>query len=256
MDAVILAGGFARRMWPLTKDRPKHLLPLGGRPMLSYVLDRVFQVRGLDRVFLTTNSLFQPQFADFLEESGYPEMGVELYIEDARAEEEKLGSVGAMGRLFREMDITGPALVVGGDNLFEFDPAEMISRARELECHAAVACRDVGDASTARLYGILTLDEDGMVAEFAEKPERPSSTLAATACYYLSEEGVSDVHEYLSQGGNPDAMGHFMAWLHKRRKVLGWRFAGYWYDIGSLEGYREADRALGPGGDGNLPGTL
>ena len=90
----------------------------------------------------------------------------------------------------------------------------------------------------------MRVDGDGMVTEFLEKPEDPPTTLAATACYYLSLDGVAGVFEYLDGGGSPDAMGHFMEWLHQRRKVLGYSFGGYWFDIGSLEGYKEADEFL------------
>ena len=104
-----------------------------------------------------------------------------------------------------------------------------------------MACHDVGDREQAKLYGIVEVDGEGRVTGMVEKPEDPPSTLAASACYYLSQEGVAAVHTYLKEGGNPDAMGHFMTWLHRERDVLGYVFTDYWFDIGSLEGYAEAD---------------
>ena len=115
MNVIVLAGGFARRMWPLTREHPKHLLEVGGRPMLDYVLDKVFQMDRLSKVYLSTNFKFKEKFEDFLEHSKFGDR-VDLFIEDSRAEEEKLGSIGALELLIREKGITGELLIIGGDN--------------------------------------------------------------------------------------------------------------------------------------------
>lgn len=239
MNVIVLAGGFAKRMWPLTKDHPKHLLDVGGRPMLSYVLEKISQLDGVSHVYVSTNLKFKEQFQAFLKEHVWDER-VELFIEDAKAEEEKLGSIGALNYLIQEKDIHGELLIIGGDNLFEFSLKEM-ARYAHRRGGDAVAVYDVGELRQAKKYGIVKLDRNEWIIDFVEKPEKPPSTLAATACYFFTPTTVERVKQYITEGGNPDAMGHFISWLHIRQKVFGYRFQGPWFDIGSLESLKEAD---------------
>jgi len=237
-DAVILAGGFAKRMWPLTKERPKHLLPVAGRPMLSYTLDMLVRTEGIRRIFVSTNEAFSDQFRAFLE--AYPKGRVELFIEPSPSEEQKLGAIGGLGHLIREKVLGNDTVIVGGDNLFEFPFTDPIRAFRERGMDL-VAVHDVGTKERARLYGIVKVSDDGTIREFLEKPDDPPTTLAATALYIFRSDTMGLVNGYLVEGGKRDALGHFIRYLIGKRKVLAWQGPGRWFDIGSLEVYREAD---------------
>jgi len=243
MHSVILAGGFAKRMWPLTKDKPKHLLPIAGRPMLEYVLEKVISVPDMEKVYISTNAKFREQFETFL--TGYTDVhaGVqfELVIEDAFSEGEKLGSVGALGFLIEEKKIEEELLVVGGDNLFDFDIGEVYEFYRN-KPGLAMVVYDVLDYELAKLYGIVTLDDTGKIINFVEKPTRPESTLASTACYFFNREGVKLITQYIAEGNKADALGHFIEWLIEKIEVYGFVHKGSWFDIGSLESYDEANK--------------
>lgn len=244
---MILAGGFARRMWPLTKDRPKQLLPIAGRPMLSYTLDKVLAMRGVGRIFLSTNEAFSGQFRSFLDD--HHDDRVELFIEPSPSEDRKLGAIGGLGHLIRERDLAEDTMIVGGDNLFEFS-FELPLRTFRDKGMDLVAVHDVGTMERAKLYGVVSVNEDGTIRELLEKPEHPPSTLAATALYIFKAETMELVGSYLDGGGKRDALGHFIAYLVGRRKVLAWEGPGRWFDIGSLEVYGEADRHFsGPRSD-------
>lgn len=242
MKAVILAGGFAKRMWPLTKDRPKHLLPIAGRPMLEYVLDKVISVPDMERVYISTNAKFQDDFKEFLD--GYlgcpAYVELELVIEDTFSEGEKLGSVGALGFLIKEKNIDGELLVVGGDNLFDFDIAD-VHEFYKSKRGLAMVVYDVGSKDLAKLYGIVTLDGNNKVVRFVEKPPEPESTLASTACYFFTKDGVKLISRYIKEGHKADALGHFIEWLIQQTDVYGYVHDGSWFDIGSLESYEEAN---------------
>jgi glucose-1-phosphate thymidylyltransferase len=237
-DAVILAGGFAKRMWPLTKDRPKQLLPVAGRPMLSYTLEGLLGTPGMDRIFISTNEAFSDQFRTFL--GGYYGQGVELFIEPSPSEDRKLGAIGGLGHLISEKDLQDETMIVGGDNLFEF-PFSAPIKAFQDRGIDLVAVHDVGSKERARLYGIVEMAEDGTISNFMEKPEVPPTTLAATALYLFKSGTVRSVNDYLEGGGKSDALGFFISYLIGTRKVLAWKGPGRWFDIGSLEVYREAD---------------
>ncbi|MGQ9582403.1 MAG: nucleotidyltransferase family protein [Thermoplasmatota archaeon] len=242
LECVILAGGFARRLLPLTESTPKPLLPLVGRPILSYTVDKLRRVEGLGRCYLTTNRRFAAQFSDFIaRECGG--LDIELFVEDAESEGQKLGSVAALGHLASRKALAKDTLVVGGDNLFDLELSELAAFQRAVRT-SVVALYDIGSRRRASLYGVVKLDEGGRVVSFKEKPKEPPSTLVSTACYIFTGADIGLLNVYL-EGGNPrDAAGHFVAWLARRRPVHGLPFTGMWYDIGSLESYNEADRFL------------
>jgi glucose-1-phosphate thymidylyltransferase len=239
MKTIILAGGFAKRMWPLTKDKPKHLLDVAGRPMLSYVIEKVGRCKQADVVYVSTNAKFKPDFEKFL--SGLKtRLDIRLIIEDSKHEGEKLGSIGALEKIVREEDINDETLILGGDNLFGFEFQELYDYFKRKDADA-IAVYDLGSFENASRYGIVRLDENDLITEFLEKPEKPPTTLTATACYLLRAETARSLTDYIRGGNNPDAMGFFITWLYKRKPVYAYRFKGEWFDIGSLDTLKEAD---------------
>jgi glucose-1-phosphate thymidylyltransferase len=239
MDCIVLAGGFARRLLPLTENTPKPLLPVGGRPILSYTLDRLKALPNLEKVYITTNRRFWHHFRDFIDtERG--NLDCELFIEDAESEGQKLGSVGALDHLVQARKMHGDCLILGGDNLFDFSLVDLVERHRKVGA-SVVALYDVRSNERASLYGIAKVDRDGRIIDFLEKPAQPPTTLASTACYLFSGEAMRLLRTYVKEGNPPDAAGHFVAWLCKRLPVFGFVFSGLWFDIGSKESYAEAD---------------
>jgi len=239
MKCIILAGGFARRLLPLTENTPKPLLPVGGRPILAYTMDKLKALGGLEHVYITTNRRFWHHFREFVgtECEG---LECELFVEDAEHEGQKLGSVGALHHLVEKAGMHGDCLVIGGDNLFEFDLNDLVEFHRKVGA-SVVALHDVGDRQKASLYGIARLGPDKRIVEFVEKPKEPPSTLASTACYLFNDEAIRCLKTYIDDGNSPDAAGNFVAWLCKRLPVYGFVFGGLWFDVGSKESYAEAD---------------
>ena len=239
MEAVVLAGGFAKRMWPLTKDRPKHLLPVAGRPMLDYVIEKLEPVSGLDRIFVSTNARFEDHFRSYLDsrETG---KDMSLFIEDTRSEGEKLGSVGGLGCLIRENGIDDELLVIGGDNIFGFRMTDFMGYFHSKGADT-VALYDLKSKAKACLYGVVRINANDKIVDFQEKPSRPLSTLVSTACYAFTKNGVRNILRYLDEGNDPDKMGHFIEWLYRNDDVFGFVFTGLWFDIGSFESYNEAN---------------
>jgi len=238
MDAIILAGGFAKRMWPLTKNKPKQLLDIAGKPMLDYVIDSLKNLN-LDRIIVSVNSFFASQFQDYLD-SKINANNIELFIEKSDNEEEKLGALGALNLLFRKKNLVGPVFIAGGDNLSDFELEKMINVYDEYN-KDVIGLFDVEKIDLAKLYGIADLEENRIV-DFVEKPPSPPSTLAATAYWLLSESGIANFFSYINEGGDRDAMGNFLAWNVKKNPVYSVSFNGNWYDIGSLESYYEAQK--------------
>ena len=240
MDAIILAGGFAKRMWPLTKNKPKQLLNLAGKPMLGYVIKSLNNL-DFDRIIISVNSFFAPQFQEYLD-SNVSAKNVELFVEDSDSEDQKLGALGALNLLFKNKNLRGPVFIAGGDNLSDFDLTKMVTVYNKFKADV-IGLYDVENIELAKLYGIADL-EDNRIVDFIEKPISPPSTLAATAYWLLSESGIANFFSYIDEGGDRDAMGNFLAWNVKRNSVYSVSFKGNWYDIGSLDSYSEAQKWL------------
>ena len=241
MKVIVLAGGFAKRMWPLTKDQPKHLLNVAKKPMLSYVLDKIDKIENtlVDIVYISTNARFKQKFEKFLDDYE-SELNLKLIIEDTLSEGEKLGSIGALYYLITKENIDDDLLIIGGDNLFEFDLSDMVQFFKT-KGSDTIAVYDTGSIEKAKLYGVLDVDSDDKIINFLEKPKDPPSTLCATACYLLTKDGVNALKEYVDGGNNPDAMGFFVSWLIDKKNVYAYSFSGSWFDVGSFESLKEAD---------------
>ena len=236
MEAVVLAGGYATGLWPITRHRPKMLLPIGETTVIDQVLAELEADDRIDAVYVSTNERFETAFADHLADSDFEKP--QLSIEQTASEDEKFGVVGALAQLVDREEIAGEdLLVVAGDNLMGFDMSDFLD---EFESHGTplLAAYDVGSLEKATSYGVLDVDGDRVV-ELQEKPDDPRSTLVSIACYALPAESVQFA-EYLAGDNNPDEPGWFMQWLVDTEPVHAFSFDDAWYDIGTAESYLEA----------------
>lgn len=240
MKAIILAGGYATRLRPLTDRLSKPLLPVGGRPMIDWILDRIREVQDVDSVHVVTNS----RFADDFRAWAASHDGVEVHDDGTHTNEDRLGAIGDIAFTVDEAGIHDDLLVVAGDNLFDYSLRDFVAFWREKGRASAVAVRDVGDPELIKQYSAVELDDDGRIVGFEEKPAEPESTVAATATYLFHRDHVPLVRRYLEEGNVPDQPGRFVAWLQQREPVYGYRFEGSWADIGDPAQLLEADNRL------------
>ena len=239
MKAVILAAGYATRLYPLTLDRPKHLLEVGGRPILDLLLDRL-PVEELETVYVVTNSKFAPRFREWAE--SHP-AGIEVIDDGTTSDDDRLGAIGDL-QLVISTGIDDDLLVAAGDSLFS-DPLDGFVRFARERAAPVIAAYDVGDLEEIKRLSAIEVDEDSRVTSFQEKPERPTSTLAGIALYFYPRSMLPLVAEYLEAGNNPDQPGRLLQWLHERTPVYAWLVPGRWFDIGTPETLAEAERELG-----------
>ncbi len=241
MKAVVLAAGYATRLYPLTLDRPKALLPVAGKPMLEHLLERLDGVPALDEVHVVTNSKFADAFREW---AGTYGAGAVRILDDGTSDEEtKLGAIGDLDLAIRTGAIDDDLLVLAGDNLFSESLAPF-AEFGQAKGAPALGVYDVGDLEAIRRYNAIELDEDDRVTFFEEKPERPTSTLTGIALYFYPRSALGLVGDYLAEGNNPDQPGRLVQWLYPRTAVYAWRVPGRWYDVGSKETLAEADAAF------------
>ena len=233
MKALILAAGYATRLRPLTESIPKQLLPIGGRPMVEWILDKVRET-DVDEIHLVTNHRFAEDFERWAPDD------VTVHDDGTTSNEDRLGAIGDIQFVGLDDDL----LAIAGDNLFEYSLRDYVEFWRGKEDASCVAVHDVGDPELAKQYGIVDVDSDGRITSFAEKPENPRTTLCATATYIFAREHARLVDTYLADGNPRDQPGDFVGWLQAREPVYAYSFPGAWWDIGDHAQLLEADNLM------------
>jgi glucose-1-phosphate thymidylyltransferase len=233
MKALILAAGYATRLRPLTESIPKQLLPIGGRPMVDWILDKIRET-DVDEIHLVTNHRFAEDFARWAPDD------VAVHDDGTTSNDDRLGAIGDIQFVGLDDDL----LAVAGDNLFEYSLRDYVEFWRSKGDASGVAVYDVGDPELAKQYGIVDVDADERITSFVEKPEDPPTTLCATATYVFARPHVRLVDTYLAGGNPPDQPGNFVAWLQAREPVYAYRFPGDWWDIGDHAQLLEADNMM------------
>lgn len=243
MNALILAAGYATRLYPLTLNKAKPLLEVGGKPIIEWLFDNLASVTGLSTTYIVTNNKFAGDFQNWAKayEDRHPGMQIKITNDGSTSDDDKLGAIGDINLvLTRENLANDDLLVIAGDNLFEQSLTDFISAAKN--SLATVAVHNVGNLEAMKKYGTVTIDKDGVITNFEEKPKAPKSTLAAVALYYYSREALPLFTTYLAAGNNPDQPGLFLQWLYTRKAVQTFEIKGRWLDIGSKETLENADK--------------
>lgn len=238
MRVIVLAGGYAKRLWPLTLERPKPLLPLGDGYILDYIISRIMKMNGLSEIVISTNKKFEVNFLEWTKERDYK--NIVIVPEPSTREEEKLGPINAIWNIAK--GVKEDYLIVAGDNLFSLNLNEMASFFYKVES-PVVALFELSDLDLVKHYACVVLNDDESIIEFEEKPRHPKSCLVSTCIYMLPWRSMLLMEAYLKENP-PDPVGKFVEWLVNREKVYGFKFRGYWYDIGNHEVYKEAVEAF------------
>ena len=244
MKAIIPAAGYATRLYPLTQFQPKHLLPIVGRPVLSYVIEKIEAIPEIDEIIIVTNNKYYKYF--LLGMQGYKgRLPIKVINDGTTSNENRLGAIGDIKFVLDKEGIGDDILIIAGDNIFDFDLVKMHKFFLTIpEPKALVSLYDVKSIDEAKKYGVVKTNGDGKITSFVEKPEKPTSTLASTAIYFYSKRVLPLIGKYLKEGNSPDAPGHFLQWLHKVRPVYGFVFDKEkhdWLDIGDLKCYELAN---------------
>jgi glucose-1-phosphate thymidylyltransferase len=240
MKALILAAGYATRLYPLTREFPKPLLTVRHKPIINYILDKLELIKDIDEIIVVTNSKFISRFKSW-NKGLRCKKRVSLVDDLTKDESDKRGAIGDMGFAIEAKRIKDDLLVVGGDNLFDGGLDSFVSFAGAKRPHPAIGVYHIGDMRQGKKYGVVKLDKYGRIVDFREKPEKPQSPLVAMCLYYFPAESLGLIREYL--GGvarKQDATGFYIDWLRKRAAVYGFVFRGRWYDIGDRKFLDEA----------------
>jgi glucose-1-phosphate thymidylyltransferase len=234
MRAIILAGGYAKRLWPLTLDKPKSLLPIGDGTILDFIMAKTSPL-GLKEVIISTNQKFGGKFEEWIEARGLSH--VRVVPEPSLSEDEKLGPIKALDLIMEDAQ-RDDYLIAAGDNLFSLDLSAMAAFFKKVKS-PVIVLYEITSYELARQYAVVEINPKSRIVSFVEKPAEPKCLLISTGIYMLPWKSATKIGEYLRKGNPPDPIGRFIGWLSENEKSYGFKFSGYWYDIGSLESYRE-----------------
>lgn len=246
MKVLILAAGYATRLYPLTLTQPKPLLPVAGKPMVDYVLDNLAPIPGIDRVYIVTNAKFAGHFQKWADHyrATKSELDFTIINDGSTDDTNKLGAIGDLHLVLQQENLDDDLIVVAGDNLFS-QSLEQFGVFCRNKNQPVLGVYDVGSLDQAKKYGVVDADSGGRITSFIEKPENPASTLIGIALYFYPRATLPLIRQYLAEGNNPDQPGRLIQWLYSRQPVFTWTVPGIWYDIGSKETLEEANRIYG-----------
>ena len=245
MKVIILAAGYATRLYPLTLTQPKPLLPVAGKPMVEHVLDNLAPITAIDRVYVVTNAKFATHFQTWSDHYRATKSKFDFTVvnDGSTDDSNKLGAIGDINYVLTTQAVDDDLLVVAGDNLFSDKLGEFGNFCAEKNAPVE-AVYDVGNLEEIKKYNSITTDADGRITFFEEKPKHPVSTLTGIALYYYPKSTIALIKQYIAEGNNPDQPGRLVQWLYPRTAVYTWRVPGLWFDIGSKETLEEANKIL------------
>jgi glucose-1-phosphate thymidylyltransferase len=243
MKVIILAAGYATRLYPLTLTQPKPLLLVAGKPMVEHVLDNIAPIPGIDRVIVVTNAKFAGHFQKWADNYRATKSKLDFTIvnDGSTDDSNKLGAIGDMNLVLSKEKIDDDVIVVAGDNLFS-ESLEDYGRVCREKNAPVLAVYDVGNLEEIKKYNSISIDNDGKITFFEEKPKEPKSTLTGIALYYYPKSVLPLIKQYVAEGNNPDQPGRLVQWLYPRTPFYTWRVPGIWFDIGSKETLEEANK--------------
>jgi glucose-1-phosphate thymidylyltransferase len=244
MKAIILAAGYATRLYPLTLDTPKPLLEIGKKKMVEHIIHKIEELDAVDDIHIVTNEKFYNHFLEWRKDFTSTR-NITIHNDGTKTNEDRLGALGDVHFVIQAADIDDDVLVVAGDNLFDFSFLGMYTLFRAKNA-LILPVRDLKDpAKLAKKFGTVVINEKNKIIDFEEKPEKPKSSLAATAVYMYTKENVEELKRYVKKEGLPDNSGDFVRHTMLVSEAYAYPFEEHWYDIGGHDQLEEAREIFG-----------
>lgn len=233
MTAIILAAGYATRMYPLTLNFPKPLLEVGEKKIIDHLLDDLVQ-SGVERTVVVSNHKFIDQFTSWADTRENV-----IVLDDGSVDNDhRLGAVKDIEFAIEKANIDDDIVVLAGDNVLNFSLSSFIKYGKEKKT-TCIMRHEQRDINKLRKTGVIVIDDNDLVLEMEEKPQEPKSIWAVPPFYYYTKEDIKLVKEGIESGCGTDAPGSFISWLVKKKPVHAFLMPGERFDVGSIEGYEK-----------------
>lgn len=239
MKVIILVGGFATRLYPLTQNTPKALLLINDTPILDYIMKKVEKASPESEVVVVGNSYFKQNFEDWLKNSNY-NLKISLLNDDGKDNASKPGALGGLRYALNNMkDSDDEIFLLAGDNYFDFELQPFVEYYKQHNTDCLLGGYIKDKIYLGKNFGVVELDENEKVLGMEEKPANPKSNIGLYA-FYLFKKGVKQkLEDYFSEGNNPDALGFFISWLRNKEDMYCYVTKEKCFDIGTVEMYNK-----------------
>lgn len=238
MKCLILAAGYATRLYPITENFPKPLLKVGEKTILDWLVDDIDNSSVIDEYVVISNHRYVSHFETWATEKSSK---ITVIDDGTETNETRLGAVCDIDFAIKQLNIQDDVLVIAGDNVLDFSLTTFISYAMEKGTSAIMRYHECR-LDRLRKSGVVSIDENDLVIEMQEKPPEPKSEWCAPPFYYYTKSDSCKVAEAIAEGCGTDAPGSFIAWLCKQSPVHAMEMPGKRYDIGNIESYSEISK--------------
>lgn len=239
MKCLILAAGYATRLYPLTENFPKPLLDVAGKTILDWLVDDIETIGQVDEYILISNHKFASHFEAW---RATKPQNITVLDDGTTSNENRLGAVCDIKFAIDALSLDDDVLIIAGDNILDFSLAEFVKYAISKGASAIMRYHEPRREQLIKA-AVLTTDTSDLIISMEEKPGDPKAEWCAPPFYFYTREDMKLLNEAIASGCGTDAPGSFAAWLARKRSVYAMAMPGSRYDIGTLESYRSVSKS-------------
>jgi len=239
MQALILAGGFGTRLYPLTKEIPKALIKINKKPIIEYIIQNLEKINEINEIYILSNNKFYINFLEWFNNFKNKTTKKIKILNNGEYSKEK----GAINDFKYCLNIINnqDLLLLAADNFFEFNLQELINLSKNKDS-SVVALKTLKSRKLIKKYSCVLLNNEEKIIFFQEKPQEPKTNICATACYFLKQTDIKKIKNHTF--GKLNNLGEILDLLHKESKVYGRIYKDFWIDIGSFKELEKANKHL------------
>ena len=238
MKCLILAAGYATRLYPLTENFPKPLLKVGDKTILDWLVDDIDESKEIDEYVVISNHKFAHHFDDWAKTK---KQKITVVDDGTSSNETRLGAVCDIQFAIEKLGIEDDMLVIAGDNVLDFSLTKFVAYAKEKNASCIMRYYEP-DGKKLLKCGVVTIDENDKILNMTEKSPTPATHWCCPPFYYYTKEDAKLVKTGIEKGCGTDAPGSYIAWLSSVRDVYAMEMPGSRYDIGNLESYEKVKK--------------
>lgn len=246
MKNIVLAAGYATRLYPLTENFPKPLLEVAGKSILDWLLDDIDSLPEIDEHIIISNHRFVKHFEEW-KKSCKLKNPVTIIDDGSMSNETRLGAVKDIQFAIDTLKLDDDLLVIAGDNMLDFSFRGFVDLFKKKNA-AVVMCDYIENVENLRRSGVMIPGEDFKVLSMEEKPAKPKSNWCVGPFYIYKRDQLHMIKEAIEDGCGTDAPGSLVSYLCEKIDVYAMRIEGHRYDIGTLESYEEVKKVFGDKG--------
>lgn len=238
MKCLILAAGYATRLYPLTENFPKPLLKVGEKTILDWLVDDIDTAGLVDEYIVISNHKFCLHFEEWAKKKTQK---ITVVDDGTVSNETRLGAVRDIQFAIDKLSLNDDMLVIAGDNVLDFSLTKFVKYAKAKGASSVMRYYEAEKAKLSK-SGVLEIDESDKILAMEEKPSEPKSNWCCPPFYYYNADDAKLISEAIANGCGVDAPGSFIVWLCQKSQVYAMEMPGKRYDIGNLQSYEEVKK--------------